>query len=331
MRPHSPAPPGSGSSPTASGRPEGWRPPPHSLEIRSIRERLRADTTWCAMALDAEGEPAGHVGITHAAERERPHVRIPGRAHLWMLFVRPRVVGERAGGAPAPARARGGRAPGLRDDPALHALRRRSRAGVLRARGLGARGPGVRRAAARAGPGRVPAKVSCTARAVIPEGLGGRGRALARLDATRLGRVRAGWRTMMQAAVACAASWAVAKWLWGHPAPFFAPVAAIIALGQSYYERGRRAVELVVAVTIGVAVADLLAYELGTGVPQLALAVAIAVGARHVLRDQPAVRQPGRDLGGAGVHDHAARRRLLVRARARRADRRADRAGRRRL
>ncbi len=74
--------------------PEGWRPPPHSLEIRSIRERLRADTTWCAMALDADGEPAGHVGITHASERERPHVRIEGRAHLWMLFVRPRWWGS---------------------------------------------------------------------------------------------------------------------------------------------------------------------------------------------------------------------------------------------
>ena len=85
---------GSASSPIASGRPEGWRPPPHSLEIRSIRERLRADTTWCAMALDAEGEPAGHVGITHANERERPHVRIEGRAHLWMLFVRPRWWGS---------------------------------------------------------------------------------------------------------------------------------------------------------------------------------------------------------------------------------------------
>jgi GNAT superfamily N-acetyltransferase len=69
--------------------PSGWQPPPRALEIRSIRERLRASTTWCAMALDGDGEPAGHVGITHAAERERPHVRIPRRAHLWMLFVRP--------------------------------------------------------------------------------------------------------------------------------------------------------------------------------------------------------------------------------------------------
>ena len=69
--------------------PAGWRPPPHSLEIRSIRERLRKPTTWCVMALDPEGEPAGHVGITHAVDRERPHVALPGRAHLWMLFVRP--------------------------------------------------------------------------------------------------------------------------------------------------------------------------------------------------------------------------------------------------
>jgi GNAT superfamily N-acetyltransferase len=69
--------------------PAEWRPPPPSLEVHSIRERLRQATTWCAMALEPSGEPAGHVGITHAAERDRPHVRIPGRAHLWMLFVRP--------------------------------------------------------------------------------------------------------------------------------------------------------------------------------------------------------------------------------------------------
>ena len=114
---------------------------------------------------------------------------------------------------------------------------------------------------------------------VIPEGVFSDAAVRSRVSMrTRWERVRAGWRTMIQAAVAVALSWAVAKWLWGHPAPFFAPVSAIIALGQSYYERGRRAVELVVAVSLGVGVADLLAYELGTGVPQLALAVFLAVG-----------------------------------------------------
>src|SRR3954452_14533408 len=72
-----------------AGAPAGWQPPPRALEIRSIRERLRARTTWCAMALDPSGEPAGHVGITHAAERERPHVRSDGRALCGLLFVRP--------------------------------------------------------------------------------------------------------------------------------------------------------------------------------------------------------------------------------------------------
>jgi GNAT superfamily N-acetyltransferase len=69
--------------------PADWRPPPRSLEIRAIRERLKAPTTWCAMAVDPAGEPAGHVGLTHATDRERPHATVPGRAHLWMLFVRP--------------------------------------------------------------------------------------------------------------------------------------------------------------------------------------------------------------------------------------------------
>ena len=55
-------------------------------------------------------------------------------------------------------------------------------------------------------------------------------------------------------------------------------MAAIIALGQSYHERWNRAVELVVAVSLGIAVADVLASQLGTGVPQLALAVFLAIG-----------------------------------------------------
>jgi uncharacterized membrane protein YgaE (UPF0421/DUF939 family) len=95
---------------------------------------------------------------------------------------------------------------------------------------------------------------------------------------TRWGRVRTGWRTMVQAGVAVALAWAVAKWLWGHSTPFFAPVSAVIALGTSYYERGRRAAELVGAVPLGIAAADLLAYQLGAGVAQLALAVFVAVG-----------------------------------------------------
>ncbi len=95
---------------------------------------------------------------------------------------------------------------------------------------------------------------------------------------TRWERVRRNWRVMIQAGVAVALAWAVAKGLWGHKQPFFAPVSAVIALGTSYYERGRRAAELVGAVTLGIAVAELLAFQVGTGIAQLAVAVSIAIG-----------------------------------------------------
>jgi uncharacterized membrane protein YgaE (UPF0421/DUF939 family) len=95
---------------------------------------------------------------------------------------------------------------------------------------------------------------------------------------TRWERVRLAWRVMVQAAIAVAISWGIAKGVFGHAAPFFAPVAAIIALGQSYRERWNRAVELVVAVSLGIGVADVLASQLGTGVPQLTLAVFLAIG-----------------------------------------------------
>jgi uncharacterized membrane protein YgaE (UPF0421/DUF939 family) len=96
--------------------------------------------------------------------------------------------------------------------------------------------------------------------------------------ATRWHRVTTNWRTMVQAGIAVAGAWAVAKSVLGHPSPFFAPVSAIIALGTSYHQRGRRALELVAAVTLGIAAADLLASQLGPGVIQLGVAVFLAIG-----------------------------------------------------
>jgi uncharacterized membrane protein YgaE (UPF0421/DUF939 family) len=83
---------------------------------------------------------------------------------------------------------------------------------------------------------------------------------------------------MVQASVAASLAWLISTEVWGHPAPFFAPVSAIIALGQSYHERGRRAIELVVGVSLGIAVADALLTQLGTGVLQLAIVVFLGMG-----------------------------------------------------
>jgi uncharacterized membrane protein YgaE (UPF0421/DUF939 family) len=96
--------------------------------------------------------------------------------------------------------------------------------------------------------------------------------------ATRWQRVRLAWRTMVQASVAAALAWWVAVHVFGHTAPFFAPVSAIIATGQSYHQRGRRAVELVIGVSLGIAVADVLLSQLGTGVAQLGIVVFLGMG-----------------------------------------------------
>ena len=66
----------------------GYDPPPPTMEASRIREGLELPSTWALLALSG-GEPAGHVAITQAREREEPRPDIPGLAHLWMLFVRP--------------------------------------------------------------------------------------------------------------------------------------------------------------------------------------------------------------------------------------------------
>jgi len=83
---------------------------------------------------------------------------------------------------------------------------------------------------------------------------------------------------MVQASVAAGLAWWVAVHVFGHTAPFFAPLSAIIATGQSYHQRGRRAVELVIGVSLGIGVADALLSQLGTGVVQLAIVVFLGMG-----------------------------------------------------
>ena len=63
-------------------------PPPTTLEASRIREGLERPSTWALLALSGR-EPAGHVAITQARERDEPRPDIPGLVHFWMLFVRP--------------------------------------------------------------------------------------------------------------------------------------------------------------------------------------------------------------------------------------------------
>jgi uncharacterized membrane protein YgaE (UPF0421/DUF939 family) len=97
-----------------------------------------------------------------------------------------------------------------------------------------------------------------------------RGRAGAR-------RVRASWLPILQCSMAAGLALWVAGDLVGHTRPFFAPIAAVLSLGMSLNSRLRRTAELVVGVSIGVLVGDLLIAQIGSGLWQLVLVVALAL------------------------------------------------------
>lgn len=90
-------------------------------------------------------------------------------------------------------------------------------------------------------------------------------------------RVRFGAWSVGQCAIAAGVAWQFAMWLFGHPRPYFACVAAVVCLGVRAGQRLRRVAELAVGVTIGVAVGDLLVGAIGTGGWQIALVVSVAL------------------------------------------------------
>ena len=112
---------------------------------------------------------------------------------------------------------------------------------------------------------------------------------------TRVERLRVAWRSVFQASVAAGVAWIIATEVLGHDQPFFAPVAAIITLGLTISQRGRRAVEVAIGVALGIAIGDLLVLAIGVGPGQLALvvmlatAVAIFLGSGQMLATQAAV------------------------------------------
>ncbi len=115
---------------------------------------------------------------------------------------------------------------------------------------------------------------------------------------------------MTQAAVAAGVAWELAKLIPGHGSPFFAPIAAVIALAAEPGTRGRQAIEMIVGVALGILFGALLVDTVGAGGWQLvvgvlvALLVPTALGARPMVRNQAAasvilmvaLNQPGSNL-----------------------------------
>ncbi|MEI8411878.1 MULTISPECIES: FUSC family protein [unclassified Kribbella] len=108
------------------------------------------------------------------------------------------------------------------------------------------------------------------------------------------------WRDRLffitQCALAAGVAWALARYVAGHPQPFFAPVAAMVALGFSFGQRLRRVAEVMVGVAVGVGVGDLFVQFFGTGVAQiifvvaLAMSVAVLLGAGTLMTTQAGVQ-----------------------------------------
>lgn len=87
--------------------------------------------------------------------------------------------------------------------------------------------------------------------------------------------------------MAAATAWWVASVLLGHERPFFAPVAATVALGVSYAARLRRVGEVVAGVALGVGVGDVFVRVAGTGTWQIALVIAVAMSLAVLLEVGP--------------------------------------------
>jgi uncharacterized membrane protein YgaE (UPF0421/DUF939 family) len=100
---------------------------------------------------------------------------------------------------------------------------------------------------------------------------------------TRFERLRAAWRSIVQASVAATAAYLLATELAGHSQAFFAPISAIITLGITVGQRGRRAFELAIGVAVGIGVADALVLLLGSGPAMLAIVVLLAMMAAILL------------------------------------------------
>ncbi|HJU37442.1 MAG TPA: FUSC family protein, partial [Gaiellaceae bacterium] len=122
---------------------------------------------------------------------------------------------------------------------------------------------------------------------------------------------------LAQAAVAAGISWELALQLPDHGQPFFAPIAAAIALGAERGTRGRQAIRMMTGVAVGILVGAAALALAGAGGWQIvvgtavALVVTTAAGAPLMVRNQAAastilivaLHKPGSNLAVQRLED----------------------------
>jgi len=95
--------------------------------------------------------------------------------------------------------------------------------------------------------------------------------------ATARRRVRPHFVAVLQTAIAAVAAWLLADLVLPTDQPTFASIAAVICLGAAYGRRRRNALELLGGVTLGIAVASVLVFLIGTGPFQIGALVILAM------------------------------------------------------
>lgn len=100
---------------------------------------------------------------------------------------------------------------------------------------------------------------------------------------SRLRLLREQRTAIIQLSVGGTVSWYIATEVFGHPQPFFAPIAAILVVVASIGHRRRTVVELILGVSVGILVGELLISVIGRGGWQIGISVALAVVAATFL------------------------------------------------
>jgi len=90
---------------------------------------------------------------------------------------------------------------------------------------------------------------------------------------------------LLQGTAAATLAWVIAKDVVGHHQPFFAPIAAVVALNAPLGERGLNAVRLLEGVIVGIVAGELAVAGLGGGYVPLALATFVAMAVANALAD----------------------------------------------
>ena len=108
--------------------------------------------------------------------------------------------------------------------------------------------------------------------------------AIRRETKSAFGRLRAGIWPVAQTAVAAALAWSMASLVLGHERPFVAAIAAVISIGAVAGQTLKRAIEWTLGVAVGLTVADLIMFAIGTGTIQTGIIVGLAMAVALLIR-----------------------------------------------